>query len=100
MTHHENIVHFGQKTFWITRARWDKGRQVGIIDFEDDNGTQYQTETQGLLPNEQRAAVFDAVREAWIDVQASDISDTAKKLDATLKQLAIVCGNHPYENGE
>ena len=95
-----NIVHFGRKTFCITAARWDCKRHVGIVSFEDDNGIQYQTEALGLLPSEQRQAVSDAVKNAWIDVQAQDIGNTATALNTALRQLAIACGNHPYENGE
>lgn len=99
----QNIVKFGQKSFCIISAKWNSDRQMGEIKFEDDNGIQYKTESFGMLPSEQRQAVFDAVKDAWIDAQAKDIGKTAEKLTTTsgpdfLRELAIACGNVPYED--
>ena len=99
MKDQSNLVRFGAKAFCITSAEWNSTQQHGIIRFEDDNGIQFETISLGMLPNEQRAAVFDADKNAWIDSKAADISDTAEQLDATLKALAVACGNHPYEDG-
>jgi hypothetical protein len=94
-----HIVYFGKQRYEITSARWDKKNHAASISFEDAKGRHYHTIAAGMSKSEQRYAVFEAVRDAWIKARADTIGNPANQPDSTLRQLAIACGNHPYEDG-
>jgi hypothetical protein len=52
-------IFIGRKGFIITSVRWDGARQVGVIQYESDDGSGYETEALGTAPNELRQAVLD-----------------------------------------